>query len=48
MFSLAPYRSLPELVLVRMYTFLVNIDPSAKPKKHGVHIHITHPHHPPS
>jgi hypothetical protein len=34
MFSLAPYLSLPELVLVRMYTFLVTMfgDPSAYPK----------------
>ena len=33
MFSLAPYLSLPELVLVRMYTFLVTMfgDPSAYP-----------------
>jgi hypothetical protein len=33
MFSLAPYLSLPELVLVRMYTFLVTMfgDPSGDP-----------------
>jgi len=35
MFSLAPYLSLPELVLVRMYTFLVTMfgDPSARTQK---------------
>jgi membrane protein YdbS with pleckstrin-like domain len=35
MFSLAPYLSLPELVLVRMYTFFVTMfgDPSARTQK---------------
>jgi hypothetical protein len=56
MFSLAPYCSLPELVLVRMYTFLVTMfgDPSANPKNSAdpknmactstSHIHIIHHH----
>ena len=49
MFSLAPNLSLPELVLVRMYTFLVSMfgDPSADPtdpKNMVWHIHIVHHH----
>jgi hypothetical protein len=49
MFCLAPYLSLPKLVLVRLYTFFVMMfgDPSTDPtdpKKHG----LTHPQRPPS